>query len=46
MYTVIHRRILGWPVYALDRCRLMQTTIHTFVWENIWDLVTMAVIQR
>ena len=38
MYTVIHKRILGWP--------LMQTTIHTFVWENIWDLVSMAVMQR
>ena len=22
----------------------MQTTIHTFVWENIWDLVTVAVL--
>ena len=41
MYTVIHRRILGWPLYVL-----MQTTIHTFVWENIWDLVTMAIMQK
>ena len=24
----------------------MQTTMHTFVWENIWDLVTMAIMQR
>ena len=46
MYTVIHRRILGWPLYALTGDRLMLTTMHTFVWENIWDLVSMAVMQK
>ena len=24
----------------------MQTTMHTLVWENIWDLVTMVIMQR
>ena len=48
MYTVIHRRILGWPLYALDMTgdRLMLTTMHTFVWENIWDFVSMSITQR
>ncbi|XP_065883446.1 bromodomain adjacent to zinc finger domain protein 1A-like isoform X2 [Dysidea avara] len=41
MYTVIHRRILGWPVYALDR---VQVTITEVIPPPIPDTPSSSVV--